>query len=123
MSLLFYGRLFELDPAIRTMFHGDIDRQGLKLMQTLGVVVDKLAKFEELTPTLRILGQRHKAYGVKTEHYDLVGQAMIWAVGQTLCVGPASEVLQAWRVLLSEVSALMLEGAAEVPDGASPEAA
>jgi hypothetical protein len=28
LSLLFYGRLFELDPQLRRMFHGDISGRG-----------------------------------------------------------------------------------------------
>jgi len=35
---LFYGRLFELDPSLRSMFRGDMKEQGRKLMQTLAVV-------------------------------------------------------------------------------------
>jgi len=37
---LFYERLFALDPALRPLFaHTDMERQGKKLMQALGVVV------------------------------------------------------------------------------------
>jgi hypothetical protein len=36
---LFYGRLFELDPTLRSMFRGDMREQGRKLMQMLAVAV------------------------------------------------------------------------------------
>ena len=39
---LFYGRLFDLDPALRPLFKGDMAEQGRKLMQMIGVAVDNL---------------------------------------------------------------------------------
>ena len=32
---LFYGRLFEIAPAVKPLFHGDMKEQGRKLMGTL----------------------------------------------------------------------------------------
>lgn len=112
LSLLFYGRLFELDPSIRAMFHGDIGRQGIKLMSTLSLAVDSLDRFDELTPTLHAMGQRHTAYGVAPGQYLLVEQALLWALGQALAFPAGSEVLAAWQALIREISAAMLDGAA-----------
>ncbi len=33
---LFYGRLFELDPALKPLFKGDMKEQGRKLMAMIG---------------------------------------------------------------------------------------
>jgi hemoglobin-like flavoprotein len=111
LSLLFYGRLFELDPSLRKMFHGDIARQGLKLMEMLSVVVDSLHRFEALTPALHSMGQRHTAYGVVARHYETVEQALIWALGQSLDITAGSETAAAWRTLITDVSAVMKAGA------------
>jgi len=111
LSLLFYGRLFELDPRLRPMFHGDIRRQGLKLMQMIAAAVEGLDDLEALTPVLHALGQRHVSYGVVAQHYDLVAQALVWALTQALEALPDSDVISAWRTLIGEVSARMLEGA------------
>lgn len=111
ISLLFYGRLFALEPKLRAMFHGDIARQGQKLMEMLTVAVESLDRFETLTPALHALGQRHTSYGVVVGHYGMVEQALLWAVGQALATGSDSEVLGAWRTLVQEVSSVMLEGA------------
>ena len=35
ISLLFYGRLFELDPSARRLFHNDLALQGRKVIETL----------------------------------------------------------------------------------------
>ena len=34
-AALFYGRLFELDPALKPLFRGDMQAQGRMLMQAL----------------------------------------------------------------------------------------
>jgi hemoglobin-like flavoprotein len=114
LSLLFYGRLFELAPDVQPMFRGDIQRQGMKLMETLTVVVQALDRFESLMPVLHALGQRHTAYGVLPHHYGLVEEALLWALGQTLEVPSDSDVLAAWQQLLREVSTAMLTGASEL---------
>jgi hemoglobin-like flavoprotein len=111
LSLLFYGRLFQLDPGLRPMFHGDIARQGLKLMDMLTAVVDSLDRLDALTPVLHAMGQRHTAYGVVPAHYDLVEKALIWALGQTLNTNSDDEVIAAWRKVVGEISATMKAGA------------
>lgn len=118
LSLLFYGRLFQLDPGLRPMFHGDIARQGLKLMEMLAAVVANLNQFESLTSTLHAMGQRHVAYGVLPRHYQMVEDALIWALGQYLEVGPEAAVLNAWRKVIAEVSEAMQSGASQLTPAA-----
>ena len=46
---LFYGKLFELEPAVRPMFRGEMAEQGRKLMQTIGLVVSSLTRLEDIS--------------------------------------------------------------------------
>ena len=121
LSQLFYGRLFELEPRARAMFHGDIGRQGLKLMEMMAAVVSSLNRFDAMTPALQAMGQRHVAYGVLPHHYGMVEDAFLWAVGQDLSVPSGSEVLEAWRTLIRDVSTVMLAGAGQVKAASRPE--
>ena len=114
LALLFYGKLFALEPKIRPMFRGDIERQGMKLMSMLTAVVESLDRFESLIPVLHAMGQRHTAYGVLPRHYEVVEQALAWAFGQALEVDSGTEVLWAWRKLVREVSDVMQVGAEEL---------
>lgn len=115
LSLLFYGRLFERDPALRPMFHGDIAKQGLKLMQMLTAVVENLDQLETLTPVLHAMGQRHVAYGVRPAHYQAVGDALLWSMGQAFGADFDAETRAAWRDVVTRVSTVMQEGAAMLP--------
>jgi hemoglobin-like flavoprotein len=64
-AALFYGRLFELDPALKPLFKGDMKEQGAKLMKTIGLAVSALDNLEPLIETLKDLGANHTVYGVK----------------------------------------------------------
>jgi hemoglobin-like flavoprotein len=112
--LLFYGRLFELAPQVRGLFKIDIRAQALKLMDTLTSVVDALDRFEELRQYLADLGRRHAEYKVEPAHYQLLVTALMWAFGQALDIEFDRETRAAWEQLLGAVSAVMIEGAAEV---------
>jgi hemoglobin-like flavoprotein len=115
VALLFYGRLFTLDPTLRPMFRQDIELQGRKLMDMLTAVVDNLDHFEGLAPTLRALGQKHAGYGVRPEHYETVAQALMWALGQALDTQFYPELRAAWLAIIEAVSRGMKNGAAELP--------
>lgn len=117
LSLLFYGRLFEVDPALRPMFQGDIARQGLKLMEMIAAVVAHLDQVDSLQPVLRAMGQRHRAYGVLPRHYESVEAALIWSMRQAMGADLDGEAQAAWRKVIQLVSEAMKAGAEEVPEG------
>ena len=104
---LFYTRLFELDPALRPMFRGPIEEQGRKLMQVLAVAVAALDNLEPLLPTVRALGTRHHAYGVKDQDYDTVAAALMWTLEQGLGEAFTPAVRAAWAETYGLLSSVM----------------
>jgi len=80
---LFYGRLFELDPALERLFRRtDMTAQRKILMQTLTVVVKSLDKLDLIVPAVQAPGRRHAGYGVREAHYATVGEALLWTLEQ-----------------------------------------
>ena len=76
---LFYGRLFELSPEIEQMFaNADMMAQRGKLLTALNLAVQNVDNPDALLPVLQDLGRKHVDYGVKHEHYDTVGAALLW---------------------------------------------
>lgn len=108
---LFYGKLFELDPAVRPMFKGDMTEQGRKLMKTIGLVVNSLTRLEEIVPTVQDLGRKHVAYGVRPEHYDTVGAALLWTLEQGLGSAFTPQVKAAWAAAYGTLATAMKEAA------------
>lgn len=112
---VFYQRLFELDESLQALFPNDMLTQGNKLMQFLGLAVVSLNKLEQLRPALRTLGARHVAYGVREEHYDTVGSALLWTLEQTLGAAFTPELEKAWIEAYAMISTEMKAGAATKP--------
>jgi hemoglobin-like flavoprotein len=110
-AALFYGRLFELDPNLRPLFKSDLKDQGRKLMSMLAGAVAGLELPERLIPTLRALAQRHVGYGVREEHYAVVGAALIWTLKQGLGGRFTDDVRQAWESAYALVASTMQDAA------------
>ena len=109
---LFYKRLFELDPSLRPMFRGDIEEQGRKLMQIMGVAVGSLRQWDKIRPAVEAMGQRHAGYGVRDEHYGTVAAALLWTLEQGLGKENfTDEVQDAWVAMYVMVSEAMQCGA------------
>src|ERR1700722_17779877 len=77
-AAIFYDRLFEIAPAVKPLFPSDMAEQRRKLMATLAAVVGGLGDIESILPTASALARRHVGYGVKPEHYQSVGNALLW---------------------------------------------
>jgi len=118
-STLFYDRLFELDPTLRRSFRRtDMAQQKKLLMQTLTVVVRSLDRLEQIVPAVEALGRRHAGYGVRASHYDTVGQALLWTLGQGLGEGFTLELRDAWTEAYTILATVMIE-ASEVQEAAA----
>jgi hemoglobin-like flavoprotein len=93
---LFYARLFEVAPEVRTLFRRDVHAQGAMLMSMLDAVVGGLSRLGDLLPTAQALARRHVGYGVRPAHYDSVGVALLWTLEQGLGPAFSAEVRTAW---------------------------
>ena len=111
---LFYDRLFAIAPETRTMFNGDMEAQSRKLMDTLALAVGMLRDMPTLATTLEALARRHVAYGVRDEHYDKVGEALLWTLQQELGMAFTPAARDAWTALYGTIAQVMRNAAAGV---------
>ncbi|MFZ3359004.1 MAG: globin family protein [Xanthobacteraceae bacterium] len=107
-AALFYGRLFEIAPAVKPLFRNDMKEQGRKLMATLAVVVNGLGHLEAVLPAASALAKRHVAYGVKAADYEPVGAALLWTLEQGLGSQWNPELAQAWSDAYALLSDFMI---------------
>lgn len=115
---LFYSKLFELDPALKPLFKGDMKEQGAKLMKTIGIAVTSLTKLDEIVPVVQDLGKRHVAYGVTESMYDTVGEALLWTLGEGLGDDFTDDTKGAWAETYGLLATVMKEAAATVAEPA-----
>jgi hemoglobin-like flavoprotein len=108
---LFYNKLFEMEPAVKPLFKGDIKEQGRKLTAMLNSVVNGLNDLSALVPVAQELGKRHVPYGVKAEHYDTVGAALLWTLGAGLGDAFTPPVKEAWTAAYTTLAGVMKQAA------------
>ena len=104
---LFYDRLFETAPDVRSMFPQDMKEQKAKLMAMLGTAVTNLHRLDEILPAVKALGERHKGYGVTAAHYAPVGAALLWTLEQGLGPDFTPEVKEAWTETYTALAGVM----------------
>ena len=107
-AAMFYGRLFDIAPAVKPLFRGDMTEQGRKLMATLGVVVNSLGNLEAVLPAASALAKRHVDYGVTADHYTPVGAALLWTLEKGLGEQWTPQLAEAWGAAYTLLSNYMI---------------
>lgn len=110
---LFYNRLFEIAPQVKPMFRNPIPEQSKKLLAMVNYVIVKLDKLDAILDEVAKLAQRHTAYGVKPEHYIIVGEALLWTLEQGLGENWNAEVKDAWIECYTILSGAMIAASAD----------
>ena len=110
---IFYDRLFETAPAVRPLFPEDMTEQKRKLMQMLGTAVANLHQVEKILPVIEDLGRKHVGYGAKPEHFDTVGDTLLWTLEQGLGEAFTPPVKEAWAATYTTIANVMKSAAAE----------
>jgi hemoglobin-like flavoprotein len=105
---LFYDRLFEIAPEVRTLFPSDLGDQKKMMMAMLSTAVANLHNLETIRPVVKELGHRHKTYAVTAAHYAPVGAALLWTLEKGLGPDFTPEVKTAWSEAYNALSGVMM---------------
>jgi hemoglobin-like flavoprotein len=108
---IFYDRLFATAPQVRALFPQDLKDQKKKLMQMIGTAVTNLHQVDKIADAVAKLGARHVKYGVKDEHYDVVGGALLFTLKQGLGAKFTPEVEAAWTETYGLLAGVMKDAA------------
>jgi nitric oxide dioxygenase len=117
-AVLFYDRLFEVAPSVKSLFPADLTEQRRKLMATLAYVVGGLGDLQSILPAASSLATRHVSYGAKPEHYPVVGGALLWTLEKGLGDGWTPDVAEAWTAAYGTLSGFMITQAYGRPQAA-----
>jgi hemoglobin-like flavoprotein len=117
-AVLFYDRLFEIAPQVKTMFPADLTEQRRKLMVMLAAVVNGLGDLNSIPPAASALAKRHVSYGAKAEHYPVVGAALLWTLEKGLGDGWTPQIAEAWTATYGTLSGYMISEAYGHPQAA-----
>jgi hypothetical protein len=122
-------RIFEIAPSANALFKFGADgiddetyKSELFLKHARGVIgtvdlaVDLLEKDDmaTLVSALKDLGAKHVTYGVKFEHYPIVGQALLDTLEKALGDNYTPQVKEAWAGVYGVITENMQAGATEL---------
>lgn len=114
-SVLFYEALFERAPELRSMFREDLKAQGMRFMNTLGLILANMEHPDQPAVDYAELGKLHTTLGIRKAHFAPMEEALISTLRQTLGDMFDEALEAAWRGAYSEFSAkLISEG--NIPD-------
>ena len=105
---IFYSRLFEIAPAVKPLFHGDMAEQRRKLVAALAAVVSGLSDLPSVLSAASALAKRHVGYGARPEHYSVVGEALLWTLERGLGPQWNHQVADAWTAAYATLSGYMI---------------
>lgn len=108
---IFYDRLFATAPQVRALFPQDMKDQKKKLMQMIGTAVANLHQVDKIADAVAKLGARHVKYGVKDEHYDIVGAALLFTLKQGLGDKFTPDTQAAWTATYVLLAGVMKDAA------------
>lgn len=121
---LFYGRLLDTDPTIAHLFRDtQMNEQGLKFMHMMDTAVLHLEHLptggEAPQDLFSALGQRHTGIGVRSEHYQALGDALVWALKRILGRDFTPQHEDAWWSMYAMIAGVMQggTGAPHAPPG------
>ena len=117
-AVIFYDRLFEIAPQVRSLFPSDMEEQRGKLMATLTAVIGGLTNLPLILPAASALARRHVSYGARAEHYPVVGAALLWTLEKGLGEGWTPDVADAWKAAYATLSGFMISEAYGNPQAA-----
>jgi hemoglobin-like flavoprotein len=111
MTRAFYDALFRTRPDTRALFQVNMDVQRQHLGAALALIARNLRFLDIMTEPLRELGAGHAHVGVKPEHYPVVRDAMLEAIGGAVGDQWTPQLRADWHELLEMICRVMLEGA------------
>lgn len=104
---IFYPELFKHKEVAALFKKTNMAKQATALWKMLGSAVKGLDNLDSLVPVLQESGKRHIKYGVKDEHYDVVGAALLHTLRTGLGEEFTPDVEKAWTTVYSVVATTM----------------
>lgn len=105
----FYGRLFDEHPEVRPLFTRPLEQQKRHLVASLAAIVGSLRQPEKLADYLGALAQRHVGYGVRREHYPIVGHTLVAALQDVAGTQWSDELSRAWSDAYQVIQAIVYD--------------
>jgi nitric oxide dioxygenase len=95
----FYQLLFSNHPELKNVFNQTNQREGRQQTALANAVYAAAANIDNLgaiIPVVKQIGTKHRALGIKPEHYPIVGANLLQAIKDVLGDAATDEIIHAW---------------------------
>ena len=95
----FYSRLFDRHPDLRNLFNMGNQQSGAQQQSLASALYAYAANIDNqaaLAPVVSRIVHKHVSLGVRAEHYPIVGENLLAAIGETLGDAATPELIDAW---------------------------
>ncbi|MGO4686134.1 hypothetical protein [Hyphomicrobium sp. 2TAF46] len=100
VDAMFAARLLNRHPDVYRVFATGIEPQETRLVHTLRLVLGEFRRFGAILPTVRGLARSHKVCRLIDNHYEALGETLIWTLRLCLGAGFSAETERAWHEAL-----------------------
>lgn len=107
-----YQRMCDEAPELSPLLEPILDSHAPKLMDMINAIVTGMGHPHAVLPLVRDLAVRHAAFGIRPDHYDLLGRVLIETLADAL--GPAvftPFVQESWESGYAAISRVMVRAA------------
>jgi hemoglobin-like flavoprotein len=115
----FYAVLFAAHPELRGMFPPSMASQRDRLVSALGHIVSNVNQLDAVTPFVQGLGDDHRKFEVRPEHYGPIGEALLATLGYFLGEAWTPDLATDWASAYGLIARVMGD-AAEQASAARP---
>ncbi|XP_022782500.1 neuroglobin-like [Stylophora pistillata] len=118
-----FKRLFECNPRVQDIFpafkslklEDVINSRSLylhvrRVMAALENALLSLNDAEVFMEYLKNLGERHKPWSVRLEHFDMIEEALIWTLKDSFPTKCTDYIAETWRELFRFITANVMKG-------------
>jgi hemoglobin-like flavoprotein len=117
----FYQRLLTSHPELQALFAADQTAQSAKFAAELDTIAHAIPDLDAFLGRARELGQRHRAYGVLAQHYELMREPLLQALADFHGADWTPAAANAWRLAYRLIAeAMTLPNQAKNPKKPGP---
>ncbi len=107
-SARFYVNLFAIRPEMRALFRDDLESQGMRFLTAMRAIAEGLDDPDGLEARFAGLARGHASVGVRAQHFEPMGDALMVTLGETLGAAFTEERRAAWRAAYTVVADEMI---------------
>ena len=93
---LFYARLFQQNPQLKSVFNSSLEKKSELLYIFLNAIISLLHNLKDCETDIQALAREYAEIGVTPVHYEEIRQALLWTVKTGLNKDWNEELEQAW---------------------------